>query len=41
VHCKDERGYVRVACVVALLLFCDEIKTLHQFEPVIFLYIQE
>ena len=38
-HSKDERGYVTIAYVVPLLLFCDEIKILLNFEPVIFLHI--
>jgi hypothetical protein len=38
-HFKDERGYITIACVVPFLVFCDEIKNLHKFEPVIFLHI--
>ena len=30
-HCKDERGYVTIACVVTLLLFCGEIKNPYEF----------
>jgi len=38
-YCKDEGGYVTIACDVCLLLCCDKLKFFMNFEPLVFLYL--